>query len=120
MIAVSQPFRFDGYGKVVMTTDPSKVYADRAKAAITTPLGTRIMRPSYGSSTPLQLFANTEDAGITIESSISETFNKWLPDLRYNGVVVTEDPENAELLLTVNYSTPLALESDQVTVVVEY
>ena len=120
MKAISQPFRFDGYGKVVMTTDPSKVWADRTKAAVTTPLGTRIMRPSYGSATPLQVFSNTEDAGITIDSDISEVFNKWLPELTFNGVVAEEDPENAELFLTVNYSTPLALESDQVTVVVEY
>ncbi len=118
--AISLPFRTDGYGKVVMTTEPSKVWADRAKTAVTTPLGTRIMRPSYGSIVPLQLFSNSEDSSVTIDSDVNTVFSKWLPDLKYLGVTMTIDPENAESNINVTYSIPATLTSDQVSIVVEY
>jgi len=120
MKSISLPFRIDGYGKVITTTDPQKVWADRTKAAVTTPLGTRIMRPSYGCATPLQLFGNTEDAAITFDSDVTSTFSQWLPDLKYLGVDIMQDPVSAEVSVSVNYSTPVALESDQVTIVVEF
>ncbi len=103
-----------------MTTDPSKVWADRTKMAVTTPVGTRIMRPSYGCSLPLQLFANTEDSYITLDSDLSNTFTRWLPDLKYEGTNVVASPDTGEAFINVNYTTPAAVETDQITVVVEY
>jgi phage baseplate assembly protein W len=120
MRAISLPFRVDGYGRIVTTTEPSKIWADRTKAAVTTPLGSRIMRPSYGCLTPLQLFSNTEDAAVSVDTDISATFSKWLPDLSYDGVSVIDSPDSGEVLVTVSYSLPSSLQSDNVTVVVEY
>lgn len=120
MKAISLPFSIDGYGKVVTTTDPSKVWADRTKTAVTTPVGTRIMRPSYGAGVPVQLFNNTEETAVSFESDVAAVFTKWLPELSFKGVVLESTPETAEVFVTVNYSTPTALTSDQVTVVVEY
>lgn len=103
-----------------MTTDPQKVWADRAKAAVTTPKGSRIMRPSYGSPTPLQLFGNTEDAAISIDSDTKNVFSQWLPELKYQGVDISSSPETAEVFVSVKYSTPVTQTTDQVTVSLEY
>ncbi len=120
MRTISQPFRFDGYGKVVTTTDPSKVWADRTKAALTTPRGTRIMQPDYGSGAPLHMFDNSEESSISIDSDVASAFEAWLPDLSYKGVYTTYDPDSSGLYVTVNYSIPNAVETSSLTLAVEY
>lgn len=78
------------------------------------------MRPSYGTSVPLQLFNNTDDGAISFEADVSAVFTKWLPDLEFRGVGVTESPDTAEVFVEVSYATPNDIATDQVTVVVEY
>jgi hypothetical protein len=120
MIAISFPFRVDGYGRITSTSDPRKIWADRVRMVITTYLGERIMRPDFGSELAETLFDDVEDAPELILTAASTAFSEHLPELELVDVLLTsEDPENGEVSIEVVYSIP-DLVSDPITQVVDF
>lgn len=120
MRAISLPFRFDGYGHVAATTDLSKVWADRVRGVVGTMLGERLMRPTYGSPTPIYLFRNTEGIESVMDVDMASAFSTWLPTLQYLGIDFDEIPDSGTVEVTVRYALPGELKSENsVNVVIE-
>lgn len=111
MKTISLPFRLDGYGHVAATTDMSKIWADRVRSVVATSLGERLMRPSFGSPTPIHLFRNTEDIQSIMDVDVASAFQQWLPSLTYLGMTFDEVGESAEVLIEIQYGVPGIAES---------
>lgn len=107
MIAISLPFRIDGYGRVTATSDPRKVWADRVRFVICTYFGERIMRPTFGSGLANTVFADLEDAPELITVAAQQAFAEHLPYLTLIEVTsVSEDPGNGMINLELLYEIP--------------
>jgi phage baseplate assembly protein W len=120
MKTISLPFRFDGYGRVATTSDMSKIWADRVRSVISTALGERIMRPNFGTPTPLWLFHSTEAIESVLDVDVASAFATWLPALKYQGLTYTPVDDTGEVQIDVLYATPeRATALDAVTIVIE-
>jgi uncharacterized protein len=86
---------------------------------IMTPIGSRVMRPLFGSNILNYIFAGnsaaTQDA---IESEIRSALGRWEPRITVTSVVLDTDEilEPGELLITVNYTVISSNQSSTVTV----
>lgn len=120
MRTISLPFRFDGYGHVATTTDIRRIWADRVRSVIATSMGERLMRPLYGTPTPVHLFRNTDGIETVLDVDLASAFSKWLPRLTYLGMTLDDD-DAGEVTVEVQYSLPESLQSepDSVSVIVE-
>lgn len=112
MIAISLPFRIDGYGRVATTSDMYKVYADRVRSLVSTHRGERVMLPGYGANVVRGLFDTLGTVPELMDIEVSAAFSDWLPELTYKGIdLVAEDAPNGETRVAVNYEVPpLALD----------
>ena len=119
MRTISLPFRFDGYGNIASTTDIRRIWADRVRGVVATSLGERLMRPSFGTPTPVHLFRNTDGIESVLDVDIAAAFAKWLPGLTYQGLEF--DDAGSEVIVEVLYSIPETAQSepDSVSVIVE-
>lgn len=114
MRAISLPFRLDGFGKVASTTDPARIWADRVRTVMSTHLGERVMRSSFGAGLPANLFDVAESAPDSLRADIAAAFNKWLPALTLEDVAIKENFEG-EISIEVFYSLPpLEVNSDRI------
>lgn len=121
MRTISLPFRFDGYGHVATTTDIRRVWADRVRSVVATSIGERLMRPSYGTPTPVHLFRNTDGIESVLDVDVAASFAQWLPGVQYLGLEFDEVPDTGEVVVEVKYSIPESAQSepDSVSVIVE-
>jgi len=108
MRTISLPFRFDGYGNVATTTSMNKILADRVRSVVSTNLGDRLMRPTYGTVTPVHVFGAADHMTSALDSDLSNALGAWVPEIRYTGMVVTPDPTRATVYVDVTYETPSA------------
>jgi uncharacterized protein len=107
MRAISLPFRFDGYGRVAASTDVARIWADRARTVVSTQPGERVMRPDYGCPLPEALFDTLEAMPELVEVEVSEAFQKWLPELRFDRIDLNyEDEANGEAEINIAYDIP--------------
>ena len=105
MKTISFPFRIDGFGNVATTTDPSRIWADRVRAVVSTYVGERIMRPDFGSNVARASFDVLSGLPDLLNSDMSVAFSRWLPGITFGGVTLTSDQEGTTHL-AVNYSIP--------------
>lgn len=106
-IAISLPMRVDDYGRIVTTTSPERIWADRVRTVIATTVGERVMRPEYGSRIPQGLFQEIPEMPDLIEDAVRVAFTRYLPSLRLDAVVLIEDDEEyGEVTMEIVYSIP--------------
>jgi len=79
--AISLPFNFDETGSIATTTDLAKIWQDRVIITVMTGLGSRVMRPTFGSDVNKVVWENINDALTLIKQSISVAFSRWLTEL---------------------------------------
>jgi phage baseplate assembly protein W len=114
MKTISFPFRFDGFGKVAITSDMSRIWADRVRAVISTYPGERLMRSGYGTALPDDLFGSVSAAPEFIDIQVANAFSEWLPDVTLKGVNFIGSGES-DIEMQVNYSVPTQeIDSDSV------
>lgn len=107
MSAISLPFRIDGYGRVASTEDPRLIWAGRVRSVITTMIGERIMRPSFGCDVMNEVFDGAEETPELVEQDIRGAFSEWLPELEIEGVSLDYvDEMTGEVELSVVYKIP--------------
>jgi phage baseplate assembly protein W len=110
--AISLPFSITPYGTIASTTDPYKLWADRARSVIGTAIGERIYRSKFGTSIPQGIFDTTEEYRVEIETQIRSAFSSFLPTLSLEDIVIanfsqdTNDNEENGLYVEVTYSLP--------------
>jgi phage baseplate assembly protein W len=105
-VSMSLPFSIDSYGKVAITSDFSKLWADRVRATIGTAVGERVMAPNFGSLVPFAVFNGEEEATASVTDEVKRVFTKQLPLLTLSQTDVTFDETTGVLSITVVYSLP--------------
>lgn len=103
--AIVLPMRIDDYGRVVTSTLPERVWADRVKTVLNTTAGERVMQPEWGSRIPYGVMESMQELPQLVEDSIRTAFIKFLTPLSLDRVLVIEE-EDGEIMLEVVYSIP--------------
>jgi phage baseplate assembly protein W len=105
--AISLPFNFDESGSIATTVDLAKTWEDRVIITVMTGLGSRVMRPTFGSDVNKVVWENINDALTLIKQSISVAFSRWLPELDLIEVSGYLDPQDGYLVARVKYNLRL-------------
>jgi phage baseplate assembly protein W len=100
------PFSIDPYGKVSVTTDQSKIWADRVRSVMGTFLRERVMRPEFGSNIPYSVFNTQEAASEEISIETSQAFSQHLPLLTLDSVSSSFDSYSGIINVTITYKLP--------------
>ncbi len=100
----SFPPRPDGRGGIALVTDKDKI-EQAIWIILSTPIGQRVMRPTFGSRLHELVFApsNPETFGLA-ELYVREALEFWEPRIELAGVSATVDPEERhKLLIEITY-----------------
>lgn len=104
MKAISYPFTLNVFGETTSTTDQKKIYTDRVLTLLSTSIGERPMRPTYGTNLGLAMFENQGVAEVAIPAAIRSAISTWLPALTVNEINIKNfnsgGKVEVELLLT--------------------
>jgi phage baseplate assembly protein W len=104
MKAISYPFTLNVFGETTSTTDQKKIYTDRVLTLLSTSIGERPMRPTYGTNLGLAMFENQGIAEVAIPAAIRSAISTWLPALTVNEINIKNFNDGGkvevELLLT--------------------
>lgn len=121
MSYVSYPFTLDAVGVLGSTDIVSKIYEDRLLTLLSTQVGQRPMRPTYGVDLSRAFFENEYivDAGnvTTFKKAITEAIRNavqtWIPDITIDDIIVENPGLNGvaslEILITVPGSISTSL-----------
>ena len=104
MKAISYPFTLNVFGETTSTTDQKKIYTDRVLTLLSTSIGERPMRPTYGTNLGLAMVENQGVAEVAIPAAIRSAIATWLPELTVNEINIKNFNDGGkvevELLLT--------------------
>lgn len=104
MKAISYPFTLNVFGETTSTTDQKNIYTDRVLTLLSTSIGERPMRPTYGTNLGLAMFENQGVAEVAIPAAIRSAIATWLPELTVNEINIKNFNDGGkvevELLLT--------------------
>jgi phage baseplate assembly protein W len=107
MRALCVPFRVDGAGNLMWTTDIARVWDDRVQSVLGTLHGVRLHRPSFGiSSTTNVLFEGRDEMHKAMEHAVREAFAQNLPTLALISVTSEYSDASGEDSVTVRYALP--------------
>lgn len=113
MRAISLPFRLDGYGNVASSSDMSRIWADRVRTVVSTYPGERVIRPTFGTRLPEDLYEALSETRELVTGQLSESFSAWLPEVEFNGIEIEEyDEGQGTVRMSVNYSVPNIVQDD--------
>lgn len=102
--AISLPFNFDETGSIATTSNTSKIWEDRVILTVMTNLGSRVMRPTFGSDVNKVAWENIHDALTLVKQSVSVAFSRWLTALELLDVSGYIDPADGYLVAQVKYN----------------
>jgi phage baseplate assembly protein W len=105
-VAISLPFRVDPYGKIAVSSDQQKIWADRVRSVLGTALKERVMQPLFGTEIPYSVFHTYEDASILIERETQAAFETQLPLLSLQSVTTTFDEFTGIINVSTVYDLP--------------
>jgi phage baseplate assembly protein W len=103
---LSLPFSIDSYGKVAVTQEQPKIWADRVRSVLGTALRERVMRPTFGTVIPFALFETETQATSEIRVEVNRAFVEQLPLLKLDNVNITYDQYSNVLTIEVIYALP--------------
>ena len=106
MKAISYPFTFDPFGVVFTTEDQTKIYQDRILTLLSTAVGERPMRPTYGTNVAKAMFENQTDAATAIDAAIRSAIEIWIPEVNVETIKVSSFDPNGAVGVEVNVSLP--------------
>lgn len=106
MKAISYPFTFDPFGVVFTTEDQTKIYQDRILTLLSTSVGERPMRPTYGTNVAKAMFENQTDATTAIDAAIRSAIELWIPEITVETINVSSFDPNGAVGVEVNVSLP--------------
>lgn len=104
--AIGLPFSIDPYGKVTVTSDQSKIWADRVRSVIGTFLRERVMRPEFGTNIPYSVFNTQEAAQEEVSTETAQAFTQYLPLLTLESVSTSFDEYANIINATIVYKLP--------------
>jgi phage baseplate assembly protein W len=116
MKAISFPFTLDPFGKTTSTTTQTKIYQDRVLTLLSTAIGERPMRPTYGTNVALAMFENQGNVDKAINDAIRSSISKWIPELTVNNINIVGFLDTGAVTVELNVTLPDFTE-DSITVV---
>jgi phage baseplate assembly protein W len=105
-IAVSLPFTIGPTGRVMETSDQSKIWQDRVRSVIGTSLGERVMRYSYGSTLYREVFDNQTEIAEKIRGIVFDAFTNHIEVLELEDVTTSFDETAGSMAVTIFYRLP--------------
>lgn len=105
-VAISLPFSIDPYGKVAVTEEQTKIWADRVRSVIGTTVKERVMRPEFGTTIAYKVFENETVASNDIKVNVEKVFNERLRTLKLIKVDTNFDTYSGTVNIDVTYSLP--------------
>jgi phage baseplate assembly protein W len=106
MKAISYPFTLDPFGVVESTENQTKIYQDRVLTLLSTAVGERPMRPTYGTDVARAMFENQTDAKKAIDQAIRKAISTWIPEVDVDSVNVTTFDDSGKVGVEVNIILP--------------
>ena len=103
--AISLPFSISR-GKVVATTDVSKIWRDKVSFAIGTMKGERVLRSSYGSTLPARAFDTSSSVATAVADEIQNIFRQQFPSLVLERVTADVETEPGKVYVDISYVLP--------------
>jgi phage baseplate assembly protein W len=103
---IALPFSIDPYGKISVTSDQSKIWADRVRSVMGTFLRERVMRPEFGTDVPYSVFNTQEAAQQEISTETAQAFSQHLPLLTLDSVSSSFDSYSGVINVTITYKLP--------------
>jgi phage baseplate assembly protein W len=102
MKAITFPFTIDPFGVANTTTSQEKIYQDRVLTLLSTSVGERPMRATYGTDLATALFETQGNAAKAIETAIRTAMRTWLPELTVENIDIraTDDSGRVQVLLS--------------------
>lgn len=100
------PFGLDGNGNITITSDQSRIWNDRVKSAITTRVGERVMRPTYGTAIDSALFNTIGSMQEIVLKEVNRVFHQLLPLLSLEEVLSDYDEKTNQLTMEIRYKLP--------------
>jgi phage baseplate assembly protein W len=104
--AISLPFKIDDFGNIATATSQNKIWADRARTAISTAVGERVMRANYGTQIPINFFENVSLISEVIKEEVNQAFFNNLPELELEETIVVIDEALGVVTAEVKYLLP--------------
>ena len=117
--SLTLPFSVDSYGKISVTTDYAKIWADRVRAVIGTNIQERVMAPDFGTRIASAVYNNQNEAVNTIKTEVSSAFQTQLPLLKLSSIDVQNDTSTGTLSVVIVYNLP-NLKTVETTVAIAY
>jgi phage baseplate assembly protein W len=100
------PLRTNARGMIALTSEKSEI-EQAIIIILSTPIGTRVMRPTFGSHLHELTFSpNNIQTTARAQRFVEEALGMWEPRIRVKGVQVASDPEQEEkncLLIQIDY-----------------
>jgi phage baseplate assembly protein W len=106
MKAISFPFTLDPFGKLTSSTNQEKIYQDRVLTLLSTAVGERPMRPTYGTNVAVAMFENQGKIEAAINDAIRNAISTWIPELTVEKIVVTGFLEDGQVAVELNVTLP--------------
>jgi phage baseplate assembly protein W len=112
MKSISFPFTLDAFGKVTSTTDQAKIYQDKVLTLLSTAIGERPMRPTYGTNIATAMFENQGKVEKAINQAIRTAISTWIPELTVEKVIFKGFLDTGAVTVELNITLPDFVETN--------
>jgi phage baseplate assembly protein W len=106
MKSISFPFTLDPFGKVTSTTDQRKIYQDKVLTLLSTAVGERPMRPTYGTNIATAMFENQGKIEDAINQAIRTAISNWIPELSVEKINIKGFLDDGAVSVEINVTLP--------------
>lgn len=110
-IAISYPFRLDDYGNIAVTSDDTRIWADRVRSVVGTIVGERVMRPTFGTKVAFAAFATRSAMEEIVRREIERGFYSQLPLLTITDLTFDFSAIEGMVSARITYELPNKQES---------
>lgn len=104
--ALSYPYTLDIFGVAETTENQTKIYTDRLVTLLSTAVGERPMRPTYGTNVAAALFENENDLKRSISDAIRVAVKRWIPEITVQNIGVINLTEDGKANVEVSIILP--------------
>ena len=97
--AFTYPFTLDPFGIASTSELQAKIYKDRVVTLLSTSIGARPMRPTYGTNLAKAMFENQDNAAKAIEAAIRTSIGLWIPEVEIQTINIQGVQEDGKMLV---------------------
>lgn len=106
MKALSYPFTLDVFGVAETTENQTKIYTDRLITLLSTAVGERPMRPTYGTNVAAALFENENNLKRAVTDAIRVAVKRWIPEITVQNISVVNLTQDGKVNVEVSIVLP--------------